>query len=528
MSTFEYNNNEFTKLLKNSISRGHQLDLTECCYGPPTGKGNIFNPNPMPYYYFLAGLAYSTNATKIIEIGTHFGGASLSFLKGMETNTGINNKSEIQIVTIDTNRMAKTILKDQNKIELIIGEAQQTETILKAISLFEISNIDILFIDALKSAEFVTEVIRQLQIQNIEPKYLIFDDISSNKSMRDLWKVIYRKLGKRATLISNINSDLRDKNNDMAIIDMTQFSKEIMEEIGNLYTPRNTQQKHGNDTMNEIKTPESQLFKPINIVKNVNIRKSDAAAIYTLIKQYFRGKGKIVTIKDESYEIIKLAINALDNSGYSNIKKRVIHSLSPTYDPYNETELSEKILSSINITEINADQLRWTGENIEIAILGSLQTQKQFSNTLSEILEYCIPKTSYIIVRDAFIHYRLWIIATLSILSEFIELKATDGRSLIIKLNKTIPHFQMKYVSTYNFSAEEIDYNMENLSRKYEGRKLQIDILLQLAWFRVHTSRLSLAKNTCIKISKIIGQKPMTLRKRKLEDIQAKILKLSQ
>ena len=71
-------------LLRCSLEEGMPMDLSNCYYGPSTGHCLSSINEPMAYYYLLAGFAKVIGASNVLEVGTHFAGGSLAFIKGMD------------------------------------------------------------------------------------------------------------------------------------------------------------------------------------------------------------------------------------------------------------------------------------------------------------------------------------------------------------------------------------------------------------------------------------------------------------
>src|SRR6187549_1309718 len=76
---------------------GSKIDLTGVGYGRSTwdDSGDIFT-TPESYYRFLAGAAYLTRATSAVEVGTYWGGSTVSLAKGM-----LKHSSDVALVTVD-------------------------------------------------------------------------------------------------------------------------------------------------------------------------------------------------------------------------------------------------------------------------------------------------------------------------------------------------------------------------------------------------------------------------------------------
>lgn len=76
---------------------GMAVDLAGIQFGPgvPGPQNKALVPGPHPYYCFLAGLVRSQGCSRILEIGTHFGGSALSMLRG------IGDPARAKLVTVD-------------------------------------------------------------------------------------------------------------------------------------------------------------------------------------------------------------------------------------------------------------------------------------------------------------------------------------------------------------------------------------------------------------------------------------------
>src|SRR5437764_9936073 len=58
------------------------MDLTDCFYGASHGSGD-FVDHPLDYYYFLAGFVCQLRCSRLLELGTHFGGSIRSMARGL-------------------------------------------------------------------------------------------------------------------------------------------------------------------------------------------------------------------------------------------------------------------------------------------------------------------------------------------------------------------------------------------------------------------------------------------------------------
>src|SRR6185437_15688968 len=102
---------DLAQIVRAAWDAGATIDLTDTPYGPGFKPGVYFNEAPS-YYRFLAGFVRSQNCKRIVEIGTHFGGASLAMVKG----------GADKIVTIDITDLNPKI-HSVRQIRKIMGDA---------------------------------------------------------------------------------------------------------------------------------------------------------------------------------------------------------------------------------------------------------------------------------------------------------------------------------------------------------------------------------------------------------------------
>lgn len=142
-----------------------------------------------PFYYYLAGFVNKHNISNIIEIGTHKGGSTLSFLNGINTN-------DYKILTIDIKdyELAKKRLDGNKNIIRLIGSADD-EIILQKYT-ETIKNMDdnvLLFIDTLESGKWIEKLIKLYYCKQI--KYILLDDITIDNNMKLWWLIFHKKVG---------------------------------------------------------------------------------------------------------------------------------------------------------------------------------------------------------------------------------------------------------------------------------------------------------------------------------------------
>tara|TARA_Y100000310_G_scaffold28028_1_gene26666 strand:- start:7678 stop:8424 length:747 start_codon:yes stop_codon:yes gene_type:complete len=187
-------------LFEQVMKEGQKIDLTGCYYGEGHGldKGKFHN-KPFPYYYFLAGLVRSQKLSNILELGTHFGGATMSMSRGINKE----NIKKSRVVTVDiTNKNIEEFKKYPN-IKRIQGSDLDEQVVKRVIEFFD-RPIDLLYIDSNHTYDHVMETFA-LYVTKLNPKYIVLDDIHLNLHMELLWRNLKVKLKDRAFDVTEIS-----------------------------------------------------------------------------------------------------------------------------------------------------------------------------------------------------------------------------------------------------------------------------------------------------------------------------------
>ena len=159
---------------------GMGIDLTDCHYGQTTGTSYIARPTS--YYYFLAGFSAIEKCAKVLEIGTNCGGSIMSI------NRGLDNEciSDRKLATIDIACRNEEGLKEYPHITRFYGDSLSEEITEKAIGFFG-EEIDLLYIDSLHEYGHTKKNI-EIYAKNLNPRYIILDDIRQTDGMKKLWE----------------------------------------------------------------------------------------------------------------------------------------------------------------------------------------------------------------------------------------------------------------------------------------------------------------------------------------------------
>lgn len=160
---------------------GKAMDLRSVHFGPslPGWEDNRFFDRPHPYYFFLAGLSRSQKCTRILEIGTHFGGSALSMYRG------IGDSATANLVTVDRTDL-NPALHGLPGFTKLTGDANSQAVIQNVLRLFSGRMIDVMFIDSNKLFMSTTLALGVYGML-LRPRFIVLDDISLCDDMRTLW-----------------------------------------------------------------------------------------------------------------------------------------------------------------------------------------------------------------------------------------------------------------------------------------------------------------------------------------------------
>jgi predicted O-methyltransferase YrrM len=184
---------DLREVVRRAWDVGQQIDLSGIGYGRiHWGNKEDVDDTPHPYYHFLAGLVRHNRLTRILEIGTHWGGATRAMWKGLR------DPSEGTVVTVDISTESDNRLKGYPDIKKIVGDANKEETMAAVAEAFD-GPADLVYIDALHFA-MPTYLNYALYASLLRPKLVVFDDITLNSEMERMWSWVQRSLPDRDTI----------------------------------------------------------------------------------------------------------------------------------------------------------------------------------------------------------------------------------------------------------------------------------------------------------------------------------------
>lgn len=177
MSRSSLSTSPLPEIVKEAWETGQTIDLATVGYGRiHWGNKQDVDDHPHPYYYFLAGIVRTFGLSRILEIGTHWGGATRAMHRGMiEPTAG-------KIVTVDITTESDNRLKSYPDIVKVVGDANIESTMTEVLTHFGNRPVDLIYIDALHFA-MPTFQNYALYTAALRPKVVVFDDITLNEEM---------------------------------------------------------------------------------------------------------------------------------------------------------------------------------------------------------------------------------------------------------------------------------------------------------------------------------------------------------
>ena len=158
------------------VEVGRGIDLSACRY-----RSNHDAPTP-PYYHLLAGLVRVTGATRILEIGTFHGGATMSMALGVDPAA---DRHDVQIATVDVVRRNDPGFADFPHVHRVISDSLARSTGDGVVDHFD-QHIDLLFVD---SGHDYRQAFENVAVygNRLKPTYVVLDDIRLTRSMAKMW-----------------------------------------------------------------------------------------------------------------------------------------------------------------------------------------------------------------------------------------------------------------------------------------------------------------------------------------------------
>jgi predicted O-methyltransferase YrrM len=168
------------------------IDLSGCYYGEPHWKGD-FVDQPYQYYYFLAGLVAQLRCSRILELGTHFGGSIFAMVRGLEWG-GMARTAEV--VTVDRKDHNNEAFRVNPLVKRVLANCIAEDTQRQVQALFT-GPVDLMFVDTIHNYGH-TKTCLDHYCPLVHPSLVVLDDIHLNPSMKKLWETLLASYGDRA------------------------------------------------------------------------------------------------------------------------------------------------------------------------------------------------------------------------------------------------------------------------------------------------------------------------------------------
>jgi predicted O-methyltransferase YrrM len=169
------------------------IDLAGCSYGKPHWPGPYID-GPQPYYYFLAGLVALSRSSRVLELGTHFGGAIFSIARAMASRGG--GAASPEIVTVDFRTRNAEAFGAYPQVTRLVGNCLDPAVAARVGQAFS-GPVDVMFVDVTHEYEQTRRCL-DIYVPLVTPALVILDDIRLNPSMARLWADLSIAYGDRA------------------------------------------------------------------------------------------------------------------------------------------------------------------------------------------------------------------------------------------------------------------------------------------------------------------------------------------
>jgi hypothetical protein len=190
-------------LVREAWRVGKSIDLSGIGYGRIHWANftDIVN-EPFGYYHFLAGFVRCARCSRIIEIGTHQGGSA----RAMKAGLAFPERS--RIVTFDVTPDGAEMLAADRVIHAITMDANTEAGMDASIEALGGRAPDLVYIDAV---HYAWPSLQNFWIYGVglAARYVIFDDIYANESMKKLWAYIGSRYPGNAVDAAGIELEIR-------------------------------------------------------------------------------------------------------------------------------------------------------------------------------------------------------------------------------------------------------------------------------------------------------------------------------
>ena len=154
------------------------------------------------YYRFLYGLCRVTAARKILEVGTDYGGSIIAMRQALPRD------ATATLITVDISNASDEQLASYPDVFKIQGDACAQGTVERVMSSIS-APIDLLYIDT--EHDFRTTIATfGIYSSLLTPRYIVFDDVTLNDEMAQVWTAVRTRYGANAVNAAEIVPAIRE------------------------------------------------------------------------------------------------------------------------------------------------------------------------------------------------------------------------------------------------------------------------------------------------------------------------------
>jgi predicted O-methyltransferase YrrM len=353
---------------------GRGLDLAACAYGP--GAGGRVHADPMRYYHFLAGLARVTRARNIVEVGTHFGGSARALAEGQRAAGVAPN-----VLTFDVEDRAGAPVLGFDGVARALVDARHPEGAARVAEWAGDEPIDILYIDALKDAEFVETTVAAFSGRAVS--WLVIDDIFANLNIRGAWDRIRQEHAGAATTLDEVVLDLRTGGYGQGVVALTGQALQGLA-IDPLREAA-ARRWSGEAAEPDLREAVSRCTGEGEIV----VVGANSATARTLARA-------LIARADLGGVSVNVMAGFQGSSSADSSRGPAARRGEPSLAEFRE--LLGDLATVVNVFAGDVPSLRWPGRPIELLVVGWKRDPTQLAHSWRELLPWCIPGGSLVLV----------------------------------------------------------------------------------------------------------------------------------
>lgn len=478
-----------SRRVKAAYDLGSTFDLDHCIYGPTADAERGYIREAMPYYRFLAGFCAKIKAKTVVEVGTHYGGSTLAMLEGVRAG----GAEDARIVTMDVTDLNRHRLAKEPEITKVIGDSTNIGFVRRVMGEIPNQEVDVLYIDALKSSNYVLETLHNFQEVGISPRWLILDDVQSNLSMVELWNKIEEVQSKNAFLISDDYPEIRSPDFGYGLIDVSK-PRNLLQRAETLMTKLHGDAS-GFSLLDDLKT-RKRLEDAVVLSGYVDehpesnttgATDGDLSLGHSLASRFYTGTGDIVELGAGPGAMTRALAEGLDE----NIRVPMKYARITAHDRFSADKPSaledffENIkahTAKINVVDMLLNTAHWSGRPIEILVAGALRSPYINAHLYAEFSKAMLPGQSVLVIRDMFAPYRLWSATVFAWLGDHFDLVATNGTTAVAIFKSPIPPQMLRRVTENRFTPKERMEQVAAFGRGLDNQLHGFDFIMQAAW----------------------------------------------